>query len=437
LGVKRIVVDDCGANRPQPAANERRETTFQREPLLPQFPTKEAIMESVMEMARGAFAGDTLNRISAWLRESPTGTNAALNDALPASVVGLANQAASDEGSRALLSRFERGDYPQVAPDELNRAMSDPTVSDQLVQSGQGFMDRMFGGRLGGVLDGIAAHTGLSRSSVAKLFGLVGPLVLGLVGKRTISQHLDAGGLRRFLGEEKSLATGMLPGSLTKLIDPTAPTAPTAPNTPSAAASATGRPVVVGARPQPIEVERIRKGVSPWWLLLLLPLAVLLFYAINRARQSEPAGSEPTTTMVAPTSAVLAAGNVIELTRYLASDAPLPKRFVLQDLKFRTDSNELEPTSRRVLDDVAGVLVRQPSAMIRVEGHTDNTGSPNTNRQLSSGRAEATKAYLVERGVAADRIDVAGLGPDQPVAANDTPEGRAKNRRTEIVVLSR
>jgi outer membrane protein OmpA-like peptidoglycan-associated protein len=220
----------------------------------------------------------------------------------------------------------------------------------------------------------------------------------------------------------------MLPGSLTRLIEPSAPSA--APNAPA-------RPVVVGSRPQPIEVERIRKGVSPWWLLLLLPLAVLLFYAINSARRSEPARNEGTTTMVAPSGAVLAAGNVTELTRYLASDAPLPKRFVLQDLKFRTDSNELEPTSRRVLDDVAGVLVRQPTAKIRVEGHTDNTGSPNTNRQLSSGRAEATKAYLVERGLAADRIEVAGLGPDQPVAANDTPDGRAKNRRTEIVVLSR
>src|SRR5262245_60622583 len=129
-------------------------------------------MESVMDMARTAIGGDTLNRISSWLGESPAVTKAAVQDAIPMSLVGLANQATTDEGSRALLGHLQRGDYPHIAPDELERTVGDRESTERLVESSRGFMGGLFGGKLGSVVDGIARHSGASRGGIANLLGL-------------------------------------------------------------------------------------------------------------------------------------------------------------------------------------------------------------------------------------------------------------------------
>jgi OOP family OmpA-OmpF porin len=128
---------------------------------------------------------------------------------------------------------------------------------------------------------------------------------------------------------------------------------------------------------------------------------------------------------------------VTALGSVLDSTVAPPQRFVLQDLRFRTDSADIETGSQQVLDDVAATLISHPTAKILVEGHTDATGAPDTNRQLSQARADATKKYLTEHGVDGTRIETAGLGASRPLASNDTPEGRAENRRTELVVTAR
>ena len=116
-------------------------------------------MESVMDMAQGFFGGDMLGRVSSWLHESPAGTKAAVQDALPVSLLGLANQAQSEEGSRALLGRFQRGDYPHLeAGRARTRRDAIPTTTDRLVQSNRGFTEGMFGGKLGPIVDGMAEH---------------------------------------------------------------------------------------------------------------------------------------------------------------------------------------------------------------------------------------------------------------------------------------
>jgi OOP family OmpA-OmpF porin len=81
------------------------------------------------------------------------------------------------------------------------------------------------------------------------------------------------------------------------------------------------------------------------------------------------------------------------------------------------------------------VLLRLKDKKVEVIGHTDNAGSRAGNLSLSQARAEAVKAYVVERGVKADMVAVSGEGPDRPVADNRTPEGRARNRRIEFKVV--
>jgi outer membrane protein OmpA-like peptidoglycan-associated protein len=111
-------------------------------------------------------------------------------------------------------------------------------------------------------------------------------------------------------------------------------------------------------------------------------------------------------------------------------------RWATQGILFETGKAELRPESRPVLKEIAGTLKQHPDLRILIEGHTDNTGTPAGNLVLSEARAAAVKTAL-ERdfGVGAERMTAKGLGDTKPAAPNTTPEGRAENRRVEIVKL--
>ena len=105
---------------------------------------------------------------------------------------------------------------------------------------------------------------------------------------------------------------------------------------------------------------------------------------------------------------------------------------ILHGVTFATGSAQLTTPAKAILAGVAQMLVANPEVKVEVGGHTDNTGSAEVNTRLSQQRAEAVVAYLVEQGVSADRLSAHGYGPEQPIADNDTPEGRAQNRRVEL-----
>ena len=107
-------------------------------------------------------------------------------------------------------------------------------------------------------------------------------------------------------------------------------------------------------------------------------------------------------------------------------------RVTLQGVNFELGKAVLLPISREILQDVARSLVTNPEVRVEVGGHTDSTGSRELNERLSLARAESVKAFLIENGVAADRMEVQGYASTQPVATNRTVSGRAQNRRVEL-----
>ncbi len=103
---------------------------------------------------------------------------------------------------------------------------------------------------------------------------------------------------------------------------------------------------------------------------------------------------------------------------------------------FAVNSAELGPKNGPLLDALAKLLKETTQVKrVEVQGHTDDTGDTDFNLQLSVQRAERVKQELARRGVDAGRLSVKGLGESEPVADNDTPEGRARNRRVELHVL--
>ncbi|HEY9038414.1 MAG TPA: OmpA family protein [Roseovarius sp.] len=106
-----------------------------------------------------------------------------------------------------------------------------------------------------------------------------------------------------------------------------------------------------------------------------------------------------------------------------------------QDILFAVDSATVNRGLRGDLLTVADSLQNYPASSVQVVGHTDNTGAAAYNQQLSERRANAVAAVLMEGGVAPSRINKFGRGEDQPIASNLTAEGKAQNRRVEIVIL--
>jgi outer membrane protein OmpA-like peptidoglycan-associated protein len=106
----------------------------------------------------------------------------------------------------------------------------------------------------------------------------------------------------------------------------------------------------------------------------------------------------------------------------------------MSDVLFKSGSYELMPGARERLAKVSGIVLAYSGLRLAVEGHTDSIGGDEYNRKLSEQRADAVRDYLVQQGIGADAITASGFGKSEPVAANDTPEGRQQNRRVELVV---
>lgn len=104
------------------------------------------------------------------------------------------------------------------------------------------------------------------------------------------------------------------------------------------------------------------------------------------------------------------------------------------DVSFDTGRYDIKPNLRPVLDRFATTLNQNPVTTVTIIGHTDSTGTDAVNDPLSVNRAASTRNYLVDRGVATNRIVINGRGSHEPIADNNTVEGRAKNRRVEIFV---
>jgi outer membrane protein OmpA-like peptidoglycan-associated protein len=104
------------------------------------------------------------------------------------------------------------------------------------------------------------------------------------------------------------------------------------------------------------------------------------------------------------------------------------------NITFKTDSAEIDPSFFKVLNSVNLILRKYNKTVVEVAGHTDSTGTPEHNQQLSERRANAVAQYLEGQGLASNRVVTIGAGETRPVADNATPEGRQANRRVELTL---
>jgi outer membrane protein OmpA-like peptidoglycan-associated protein len=384
---------------------------------------------NLIDLARAQLTPEVIQRASSLVGESPASTQRAMEAAAPTIFAGLVQEGSSVTGASHLLQMLEETGLSGSMAGLAERREAESGAAESLMATGKELFGRLFGGRAGSVVEATAISSGVRHASMSSLFGLTTPLVLGALGSEVANRHLDAQSLATLLAEQKSAVVRMLP---------------------TGAATALGFSAVSTRDPLKARAIDVRPTSTrfPWLVIPAVVLAMLLGLALrSRTSSRSVAPPAPEAPVAPPVVRAPPAANVPlvgqgtasqQLAQFLAApDGQLPKRFVLDNLNFDTATAVFVPGAATTLDSVATVLKAHPTAQIVLEGHTDNVGDPASNRALSQSRADAVKSALVARGVAADRISTAGIGQQQPIATNDTEEGRAQNRRTEIVVMRR
>jgi outer membrane protein OmpA-like peptidoglycan-associated protein len=301
------------------------------------------------------------------------------------------------------------------------------------MRRGRDLLQTLFGGRLEAIARELASASGVKISSISSLLELSAPLMLAVLAREREARGLDTGNLARALMNERSAMAGRLsPGLRTLVRDAGLARLRARQRT----ARAAGSPGQAGTYRAPLAVTALVLALIGAWLATQWR-GCGLEREIARPVPSIPKPPAPEPPVPKPPAPAPVADGSFKhaLERFLADpNATAPRSFVFDGLGFQSGRSVLEPESHRTVAELAAILQAYPTTEVRLEGHTDGIGNPDANQRLSLERAEAVKAALIAAGVAAQRLDAQGFGHERPVASNDTEEGRAKNRRTELVV---
>jgi outer membrane protein OmpA-like peptidoglycan-associated protein len=381
---------------------------------------------NLIEVANSLFTPNVVSKISSLIGETPAKTGQALATVVP-SLAGVAcNEASTSGGASKLYSLISTTKFPDNLSTNLAGLLSGGAATDSLLKTGSGLISSVLGDRAGGVANLIANSTGIRFSSASTLLNLAATLFFGVLGRHLTTAGTQASGLSSFLASHRDNVLQAIPSGLGNAL------------------GLNHNSDICGAAPVPAVgpvavAETQKKGVPIWWWLLplLLLLAAFLWWRSCNA----PTGPKMAS-ITLPCGTVLSVEEgyfTYNLANYMlkGSDTELPKTFVFDHLNFDSATTNLTPESKPTVTNLIAILKCYPTMSVKLEGHTDSTGDPEANKKLSLDRAEAVKALLVAGGVDAGRIDTAGWGQEKPITSNDTEEGRARNRRTELTVIKK
>jgi OmpA-OmpF porin, OOP family len=384
---------------------------------------------NLVDLVRGYLTPDIVQKAASFVGESESATQKAMSGIVPTLIAAVANQTSTTSGAEKLSRMLDTGKYDGSALNNLGSLFGGGETTQKAITQGKDILSSLFGNKTEGLVDQITRWAGVRTGSASSLLALAVPLILNLLGRQRATIGQSPAALASLLGEQKSFLAGLLPTGI---------------------ASFLGWSGYERARqPEPAYVEPKRETPSWFMPLLILSGIVLVALAWLLSRPSPvpeiPVASRPTVKL---TDLQLPGGVKISvpegsfnysLHQWLAgtSDTTVPKRFVFDNLNFETGSTQLTPESVPTVESLVVILKAYPAVAVRLEGHTDNTGDAVANKKLSLDRAVVVKEIMIKGGIPDARIGTDGYGQEKPIAPNETEEGRAKNRRTELVVEKR
>ncbi len=417
--------------------------------------------------------GDMVSQIGKFLGESGSATESALGAALPAVLGSVINNASNESSASKLLGMINDGGHDGSIFDNLGGLLGGGAdAMSGLLNGGGSLLNTLLGDKLGSLVNIIAGVSGMKRGSSSSLLRMAAPMIMGMIGRYVKKNGLNAKGLLDFLTGQKKHVANAMPGEAASLLGFSAPSS-------SSHSSSTSHS------------SHQSSGGGGLWKWLVAVLAILgLFFIIRSC-----GGTEVKNTIDNATDAVIettedvgkatsdavkgaadavsdaasgmvnavgdafeaigdfsadmlkAAGDALKDIKFAAGSVGQQmadffsqgkivknKSFLFKALTFDTGSDKIQPSSMQELENLAKVLQAYNNITVRIDGHTDNTGDASANVTLSHNRAKSVKAALIGYGVDGSRITTQGYGSAKPVGDNSTEEGRAANRRIEIVV---
>lgn len=449
--------------------------------------------QNIFESVQQYFGGDTMRQTSTALGENESDISSALRSVVPLVLGGLFQRAQQPGGSSELFGMAQQahssgilGNLGGLLGGLTGTNTAAPAADQGLLGKGADLLQSVFGSQYTPAVEGVSQQAGVSTSLVSNLMRMAVPVVLGLLGKHAATNNLDADGFGTYLNNQRGnvmSAMGNLPSGLGTLLSGLGAV--------GLGNTITSAKTQVAETVQPAGTTRVAEPVaaassSRWPLLLLLLAAVLgaLWYFFLRGNDAAPATNVPaatempaTTTNVATTPAPMAAtgrydeatGNYIYEVGAL-SDIKLPDgtsinvgansvesrlfNFLndanqtvgddktqgwmsLDRVYFETGKASLTAASQDQLRNIAAIVKAFPGTGIKFGGYTDNVGKADTNLLLSADRANAARKMIMDNGVAASLVAAEGYGQEHPLTTNDTPEGRAQNRRVDVRITKK
>ena len=378
-------------------------------------------------LVQGVLNSSVVDQIGKVVGEPAAKTQAAVSGAVPSVLAGVLNEMGSFPGGAGqIVSTLTHNGFDRVVGNLPSMLGNGSGSVDQLMGMGKRVLSSLFGDKLGAVSGALAGSSGVSTASAASILGITAPAVMGMLGKQ-LGSNPSPSGLLGLVSSSKDAIARLAPAGLLGALGFR--------NVDELTRKASG---MVDQ-----QASSGRRRLIP---LLAIAAAVLIGLFAWASRRGQEVRDTATTAARKLASVSLPGGATINveqdtflynLARYLGSPDPAPKNFVFDNLNFETGGTTLTPASGATVTDLTKVLNAYPAAQVKLVGFTDTTGDPAANTALSESRAKAVADLLTRGGVAASRISTQGMGSANPVASNDTEEGRARNRRIELTVVQK
>jgi len=437
---------------------------------------------NLIDMAKDALTSQVIGKASEFLGEDAGMLSKGFGAAVPSILGAIVGKSSDTSGAGHLLGMLKEGGFDGGMLDNLGDIFSGGAATSGVLDSGGGLLKMFLGDKIGNVADIISKVSGIGQGSSNKVLSLVAPMIMSMIGKVVKNKALDAIGLGKLLGNQKSHLASALPAGMGSLLgldgllggakDTISKTVGVAANRATSTASTVSKTATAATK----EVATTASsGLMKWAIPALIALGAFLAYQQGCFSKAVDATKDATSGMVdaakdgmdkagdmasgAAATIGDAAGDMKDavagaaakalegisfvagsvgdqFSQFLASGGTGDQSFKFNNLNFASGSGTIEGATTEI-DNLAAVLKAYPDVSIEINGYTDSQGNDDNNQALSELRANTVLQKLVANGIDVSRLSAVGHGEANPIGDNNTAEGRAMNRRIEIKVTSK
>lgn len=406
-----------------------------------------------------------------FLDEEEVTTSAGINSTFSTILAGIIEKGSTKKGANDIFKAVEKQDVSIV--DHIERIFTrSPQTVNGLSNIGTRELPKFLGSKQREAGNLIAEKSGMKRNSTSKLMKIATPFLMGVLGKKVAADNLDADGLMNLIKGQKSNIESNLPTGMKdvlelksfgwekkEVVEVVEEKKPKREKAPKKEKVAKVKEEAVIETP----IQETAAAGMGWlrWFLPLLLLGAILFYLIFRTGCGATAEKAASTVATSTKNVVKETTEVVTNTLGAVNDAALKTldnikfaagsagsqmmsfikggakgdgRFRFNNLNFASGSAVIDGESGLEVDNLSSILKAYTDVNVMIEGYTDSQGNADSNLNLSQQRADAVRSRLVAAGIAESRISTKGFGAANPIGDNATAEGRAENRRIEVVI---